>query len=182
MARRKDPTMLALEVREPYPAEGRDIVQMSTALASDSPEESDPELIPPGVRAALERPELHCTYFVAVADGQVVGQVMRFLEWNDLRNGWTGWIRRLYVRPSFRRNGIGEALVRHVIEAATEPLEYRFNVHHGNEASARLFETLGFRFVARHGIFPVGHSERFRVRTTGGAATRHASANNMEAN
>ena len=68
-------------------------------------------------------------------------------------------MKRLFVRPEHRGTGIGRALCKHLISAATDAVEYKCNVYDGNEVSTGLFESLGFQFVARNGILPVGHAE-----------------------
>ena len=55
------------------------------------------------------------------------------------------------VAPEFRREGIGEALLRHMIEKAEEAgcSVLNLEVMDGNEAATELYSKLGFREVGR---------------------------------
>ena len=60
-------------------------------------------------------------------------------------------IYNIAVAPEFRREGIGEALLRHMIDKAEEEKCYVVNleVMDGNEAAMELYNKLGFREVGR---------------------------------
>src|SRR5262245_46248186 len=73
----------------------------------------NPAVIGPGVDAALGRPE-YARYFMAEADGEIVGQMMITYEWSDWRNGLFWWIQSVYVRDDARRRGVFRALYHHV--------------------------------------------------------------------
>lgn len=169
----------AVLIRVALPDDIPVISEMSSALATDSTgPQATPERVFRGVRAVLLRPE-NGTYFLALVEGQVVGQIMLTREWNDHLNGWTAWMRRLFVRPEHRGIGIGRALCKYLISAATDAVEYKCNVYGGNDVSTGLFESLGFQFVARNGIFPAGHAELTTGPTTNRSLAGIAIANNQ---
>lgn len=60
-------------------------------------------------------------------------------------------IYNIAIAPEFRRNGIGEALLRHMIDKAEEDgcTLVTLEVRSGNNAAMALYEKLGFRVVGR---------------------------------
>ena len=84
-------------------------------------------------------------YYTAVEDGVIKG-IMGLL--------WRSWylteLRHLYVKPEFRRNGVGTFLVGKVLERVKTPLVC-CTVREDNEGSLTLFRCEGFvverRFV-----------------------------------
>ena len=66
-----------------------------------------------GVTALLGDVSLR-KYFVAEANGQVIGQIMVTYEWSDWRNGSFWWIQSVFVWPEHRRHGVFSALYDHV--------------------------------------------------------------------
>ena len=105
----------------------------------------DPEIIGPGVAALLADPGKG-RYWVAEADGQIVGQLMVTYEWSDWRNGTLWWIQSVYVAPDFRRQGVFSALYHHVESlAAAQPdvCGLRLYVEDNNHRAQRTYEALG---------------------------------------
>ena len=60
-------------------------------------------------------------------------------------------IYNIAVSPEFRRNGIGEALLRHLIDKAEQDgcVFVTLEVRDGNDAAMELYKKLGFREVGR---------------------------------
>ncbi|HEU4516528.1 MAG TPA: GNAT family N-acetyltransferase [Steroidobacteraceae bacterium] len=103
-----------MKIREATPADLDFIVAANIALAAETEAQVlDPELIRPGVRAALEDPRLG-RYYLAELDGRVVGQLMTTSEWSDWRNGLFLWIQSVYVLPGHRGDGVFKALFGHL--------------------------------------------------------------------
>ncbi len=73
----------------------------------------DPATVESGVKALLSDPAKG-NYFVAEADGQVVGQLLITREWSDWRNGDFWWLQSVYVLEPFRGGGVFRALFEHV--------------------------------------------------------------------
>ena len=85
-------------------------------------------------------------YFVAEADGAVVGQTMITYEWSDWRNGNIWWIQSVYVKPEFRRAGIFRALFNHLRNLARARQDVcciRLYVHADNVRAQQSYERLG---------------------------------------
>jgi ribosomal protein S18 acetylase RimI-like enzyme len=84
-------------------------------------------------------------FFVAVSDGAVVGTVMGGYD------GHRGWVYAVAVRPSFRRRGIGAALIRR-LEAALAGrgcLKVNLQVRASNAAAVAFYERLGYAVEER---------------------------------
>ena len=104
----------------------------------------DPAVLEAGVRAGLA--DLNkARYFVAEADGRVVGQLMLTLEWSDWRNGVIWWIQSVYVEPAARRRGVFTSLYHHVEQLANAEgaVGLRLYVERHNHAGQETYKQLG---------------------------------------
>jgi GNAT superfamily N-acetyltransferase len=142
----------ATHIREAVLGDAEVIIEFNRRLAAETEDKAlDPERLANGVRAALSSADW-CLYFVAEADGQVVGQTMVTFEWSDWRNGWFWWIQSVYVHPEFRRRGIFRALHDHVRKRARsrgDTCGIRLYVEHENHAAQQTYRDLG--------MVPSGH-------------------------
>ncbi|MFB6104208.1 MAG: GNAT family N-acetyltransferase [Halobacteriaceae archaeon] len=95
--------------------------------------------------AALSDPSSRDRVFVAVEDDAFVGCVI--LAW---RGDLAAEIKRVYVRPGARGEGVGRALLERVIEAAEGMGCQRLVLHTGpfSEAAQSLYRDLGFEETA----------------------------------
>jgi ribosomal protein S18 acetylase RimI-like enzyme len=122
------------------------LAEFNAAMALETEgKELLPEVIGAGVRSLLETPGSGF-YLLAEADGQVVGSLLVTKEWSDWRNGDFWWIQSVYVRPSWRRQGIYKRLYRHVQElAAKDPAVcgFRLYVERDNKQAQRTYRALG---------------------------------------
>ena len=87
-------------------------------------------------------------YYVAEADGTVVGQLMITYEWSDWRNGNIWWIQSVYVREDFRGRGVFRALFKHLQELALARSGVcclRLYMQGDNERARRSYEGLGMK-------------------------------------
>ena len=137
---------MALRIRDARPDDAPTIVAFNSALARETEGKAlDPRLIEPGVRALLaDRGKGR--YFLAEADGQVVGQTMITYEWSDWRNGTFWWIQSVYVPEAQRRRGVFRALHAHILALAqADPTVcgIRLYVEHHNEHAKRTYLSLG---------------------------------------
>jgi GNAT superfamily N-acetyltransferase len=86
------------------------IADYNVALADESENlKLEPARVRAGVEALLRDPGKG-TYYIAVSEGEVVGQLLITHEWSDWRNGDIWWLQSVYVRPDFRRRGVFKAL------------------------------------------------------------------------
>jgi GNAT superfamily N-acetyltransferase len=105
----------------------------------------DPQAIGPGVTNLLDDPAKG-RYWVAEADGRVIGQIMVTYEWSDWRNGTIWWIQSVYVHPDWRRKGVFSALYRHVESAARKTpqvIGLRLYVEENNRRAQATYAALG---------------------------------------
>jgi ribosomal protein S18 acetylase RimI-like enzyme len=84
-------------------------------------------------------------FFVAVADGKVVGSVMGGYD------GHRGWIYSLAVDPECRRQKLGTALIRQVEKALAERGSPKVNLQvlPSNAGAIEFYEKLGYRVEQR---------------------------------
>lgn len=92
--------------------------------------------------AAIARP-----LFLALYDGRIVGSVQ-----SKRLDGTTAEVKRLYVRPDYRAEGIGRALVEEIISwAASAGFEtLRLGVAPFHEEAQSLYLDLGFEFTPQY--------------------------------
>ena len=89
-------------------------------------------------------------YWVAEADGRVVGQIMVTYEWSDWRNGNVWWIQSVYVHGDYRRRGVFSALYRHVESLARQDSHVRgirLYVEHENTRAQQTYQSLGMKMT-----------------------------------
>ncbi len=105
----------------------------------------DPAVLKAGVAAMLNDPR-NGRYFVAEAEGQVVGQLGVTLEWSDWRNGNFWWIQSVYVTPEARRHGVFRKLYERLLsEARAQPnvIGVRLYVEHDNQVAQATYRKMG---------------------------------------
>jgi ribosomal protein S18 acetylase RimI-like enzyme len=133
-------------LREARRSDADVIAKHNSAMAEETEAKLlDPAIAGPGVKALFGDSSLG-RYWVAEANGQVIGQLMVTYEWSDWRNGTIWWIQSVYVRPESRRQGVFSALYRHVeLLAAAEPdvIGLRLYVESNNLRAQQTYEALG---------------------------------------
>jgi ribosomal-protein-alanine N-acetyltransferase len=87
------------------------------------------------------------TFLVAEDDGEVIGYITAHPDWDDPDSGY---IASLAVLPSYRRLGVGTALIAAVtaIFAERDTRRMALHVRVENTAAIRLYESNGFRVAA----------------------------------
>ena len=123
------------------------IVDFNCRLAVETEDKIlDPEVVRPGVESALRlTPEAR--YFVAEAEGVLIGQLMITREWSDWRNGWMAWLQSVYVHADYRGHGVFKKLFNHVKQqliASGEVFSIRLYVEQDNSTAITTYEKLGF--------------------------------------
>ena len=135
-----------LTIRDAAVQDADVIAGFNSAMAIETEgRELDPGLINPGVAAVLGDPGKG-RYWVAEADGGIVGQLMVTYEWSDWRNGMLWWIQSVYVSPGHRRTGVFSALFRHIESlAAADPhcCGIRLYVEQDNLRAQQTYAALG---------------------------------------
>ena len=136
---------MKFEIRDATPADGETIANYNSMMAEETegrPLASD--VIGPGVSGLLNDVNKG-RYWVAEADGEIIGQIMVTYEWSDWRNGKIWWIQSVFVHPDQRRAGVFSALYRHVESLARQDgaCGLRLYVEHENLRAMKTYETLG---------------------------------------
>ena len=135
-----------ITVRDATPADIEAIVGYNQRLAGETEGKSlDPAIIGAGVRRGFARPEM-CRYFVAEADGRVIGTTMLTYELTDWRDGVIWWLQSVFIEPEFRRHGVFRAIYRHIENLArrdTDVRGLRLYVHRDNARAMQTYEALG---------------------------------------
>lgn len=135
----------AVRVRPAGAGDVETIVEYNARMAQETEGLAlDRATLSAGVRAVFER-ATGARYFVAEADGAVVGQLMLTEEWSDWRNGPIWWIQSVYVAPRYRGKGVFRALYRHVESLAREQgaAGLRLYVEQHNAAAQQTYARLG---------------------------------------
>jgi ribosomal protein S18 acetylase RimI-like enzyme len=137
---------MSISIRDARAADAETIVEFNARIALETEDEKlDPETVASGVRKVLDDRSLG-RYWVAEADGEIVGQIMTTFEWSDWRNGMLWWIQSVYIRPDYRRRGVFSRLYRHVERLAREADEVvglRLYVEKENERAQLTYRNLG---------------------------------------
>lgn len=108
----------AIRIRPARPADAAIIARFNRAMALETEARKlSPPRVLHGVKALLADPAKGA-YFVAEADGEVIGQTLITYEWSDWRNGNFWWIQSVYVAPAHRGRGVFKALHQHIHQLA----------------------------------------------------------------
>ena len=86
-------------------------------------------------------------YFVAEAEGNIVGQIMLTREWSDWRDGWMAWLQSVYVVADFRGQGIFRGLLNHAkqqLRSQPDVVCLRLYVEQENETAIATYRRLDF--------------------------------------
>ena len=150
---------MQLIIREATPADAATIAANNSKMALETEGRAlAPDTVGPGVTALLEDPQMG-RYWVAEAEGRIVGQLMVTYEWSDWRNGMIWWIQSVYVNEVCRRGGIFSSLYHHVESlASAEPrvCGIRLYVEKENRRAQQTYATLGMtkpNYVVMESIF-----------------------------
>ncbi|HET6879004.1 MAG TPA: GNAT family N-acetyltransferase [Pirellulales bacterium] len=137
---------MPLHIRNATPDDAATIADFNIRLARESEgKELDVGVVGRGVRLALAKPEM-CRYFLAEAEGRIIGQTMITYEWSDWRAGVFWWIQSVYVVPLARRQGAFRALFEHICQLARSSPEVcglRLYVEEHNAAAIETYRRAG---------------------------------------
>jgi len=96
------------------------IVKFNSLMAKETENiELNQERLQRGVKAIFADPSKG-EYYVAEADGNVIGQLMLTYEWSDWRNSTFWWIQSVYVLPEHRQKGIFKSLYKYIESLAKQ--------------------------------------------------------------
>jgi len=149
--------MTRLRIRDAVPADCDLIAQWMIAMAWETEHKRlDPPTVHAGVAAGLADPA-KARYFVAMREADTAGHetiavpagtLMLTREWSDWRNGEWWWIQSVYVDTEHRRQGVYDALHRHVAalaQATTGVIGLRLYVERENIAAQGTYRSQGMQ-------------------------------------
>jgi len=124
------------------------VARFNSLIATETENKTlDQTLLQKGVEAILSDPSKGL-YFLAEADGVVLGQMSITYEWSDWRNGTFWWIQSVYVAQEGRGQGIFAALYEYILSLAktTENVcGLRLYVEENNARARKTYERLGMK-------------------------------------
>ena len=139
---------LSFEIRDATADDWQTIVEYNLQLAAETENKVlDRPTIEAGVKAVLAD-DRKGRYFVAIAAGEIIGQMMHTWEWSDWRNGNVWWLQSVYVKHAARRQGVFRGLYRHLEAlAADDPgvVGLRLYVEIENVRAKQTYEQLGMQ-------------------------------------
>ncbi len=142
-----------IHVRDAATSDAEVIARFNQAMATETEDRGlEWQIVLSGVRALLADPA-RGRYFVAVADGEVAGQIMITTEWSDWRNAWFWWLQSVYVHQDYRRLGVFRAIYQHIEALARsrpDVAAIRLYVETENQHAQQTYESLGFHFAHYH--------------------------------
>jgi len=142
-----------ITIREGVPEDAVIITEYNRQMALETESKNlDPTILNNGVMRGLNQPDL-CRYFVALIDGQVVGQAMITFEWSDWRDGELWWLQSVYVHPEQRRRGIFRRLFSHIEQLARNSDQVRglrLYVEEDNSIGMDVYRRLGMVHAGYH--------------------------------
>jgi GNAT superfamily N-acetyltransferase len=96
---------------------------------------------------ALFGPTPSASALVAFAEGKPVGYAIYFFTFSTFTGKPGVYLEDVYVRPAYRRQGVGQALMRSVAQAGVERDcgRYEWSALRWNENALRLYRELGAR-------------------------------------
>ena len=142
-----DATPLPPRIRPAEPGDAARIAELNQRLARESEGlELDPPTVLAGVEALLADPGKGL-YFLAEAEGRLVGQLMLTVEWSDWRNGPIYWLQSVYVATEARGSGVFRALWERALEIAREngARAVRLYVDDHNASAQEVYRRIGMR-------------------------------------
>jgi len=138
----------AVLIRPSTPADASVVAEFNALLALETEHLAlDRARLRAGVEAVLGDAS-RGLYWLAMADGEVVGQLMITFEWSDWRNGFFWWIQSVYVRRDWRGRGVFRALYEHIHREAKsrdDVCGLRLYVEQQNQQAQQTYQRLGLR-------------------------------------
>ena len=139
---------MPITIRDAIPGDVPRIVKYNLLMAWETEHRRlDEATLTYGVMKVLQDPAKG-RYFVAEADGEIVGQTMITYEWSDWRNGTFWWIQSVYVREDKRGSGIFSAIYRHIEQLALKERDVcglRLYAEEDNTRAERTYVKLGMK-------------------------------------
>ena len=139
---------MSITIRPATPNDAASITEFNTLMAKETESIGlDSARLRLGVESVLRDPSKG-VYYVAEADGGVVGQTLITYEWSDWWNGTFWWIQSVYVQQEYRGKGVFKALFNHILSLANKDKAVcgvRLYVEKHNRRAQQTYERLGMK-------------------------------------
>ncbi len=139
----------AIIIRPAVPADRDAMTEMFAEDMADLGESPDPTALSLVTASMIDSPRV---YTLVAAQGETLAGVVVAGEFLSIKfPGRALWIEELYVRPAFRRHGLGRRLVTTLLDAAEADgiVGVELEAYRMNTAASVLYRSLGFRRMAR---------------------------------
>ncbi|MHA2431193.1 MAG: GNAT family N-acetyltransferase [Promethearchaeota archaeon] len=86
-------------------------------------------------------------YLLAKKNDEIIGQLMITYEWSDWRNKMIWWIQSVYIKPTYRKQGVFHALYTRVKKLADNHgiNLLRLYVHRHNQLAISVYNSIGMK-------------------------------------
>ena len=137
-------------VRRATKSDSSTIANFQVAMAMETESKSlDIDVVLPAVESVFDETANGAKghYYVADADGEVVGCLMITFEWSDWRNSNIWYIQSVFVSEPHRGQGVFKSLYQEVMREAKEHqvMYVRLYVEKDNERAQKTYESLGMK-------------------------------------
>jgi len=132
-------------IRRATPQDLDTLVRFNQAIAQEARgEELDPHRLIQGVQAVLNDPN-RGFYTVVEIEEQAIAACLVTFEWSDWRNAWFWWLQDVYVKPSYRQQGIFRTIYTHLkTQAQAEDVcGLRLYVYQNNTRAQAAYQRVG---------------------------------------
>ena len=89
--------------------------------------------------------------FIAEQNGGVAGYAMTSVSYTTEYGGVCVWLEDLYIKPEYRRFGIGKEVLRFIEKEFPEAVRFKMEVEHENEAAYACYFSEGYR-LSEYGL------------------------------
>ena len=123
-----------------------EIIQFNINMAMETENKKlDEQTVTTGVNEVFNSPSLG--YYIIVKDSSgILGCLMITYEWSDWRNGLFWWIQSVYVKKTYRRQGVFRKMYKFINERAIADKKctgIRLYVENNNSIAQKVYKNLG---------------------------------------
>ncbi len=88
--------------------------------------------------------------YVMIADGKTAGYAMASLNFTTEYGGICVWLEDLYIKPEFRRKGIGSTVLKFLETQYPQAVRFKLEAEPENEGAISCYEKHGYRISRYH--------------------------------
>ena len=135
-----------MKVSKAQQSDIKEIIQFNINMAMETENKKlNKETVTKGVQEVFNTPSLG--YYIIVKDSSgILGCLMITYEWSDWRNGLFWWIQSVYVKKTYRRQGVFRKMYKFINERAIADKKctgIRLYVENNNSIAQKVYNNLG---------------------------------------